>query len=491
MESISRAQVRARIRFENSYWTARDETADLSALMKPRAYFRSFFRFVEQKSDPHALRLMGPCGVGKTVLLKQAAQRLIRQGTSPRSVCYLNISNPLYGGLRLEELLTLAWEASGLDAPEEAFVFLDDIHYLADWETGLEALVKSFPTVKFVACSSVAPTFGSKQAASGAGPVTDFLLPPLTFYEYLDLRGTANQLVNIEDHPDRGVPRFTAPHIDALNEEFVRYLNFGGYLETVLAKDSRTVPALWGHKNVLKKVLLSDLPSLYGIQDVWELSSVLATLASNTADEVSVESLSQIVGVTADRMARYLDYLEAAFLIKIVQRVDRSAAAFQPGIATKVFLTSPCLRSAFFAPLSADDPAMGSLVETAVFAQWLYWPEVRLNYLGSCEVDLVQFDHLHKPLWGVEVKWSDRYEEDPARLGSLLRFCNEQAQCKIVVTTRTKSSTKTAGNITLDFVPASLYSFLVGYNRFQCGGGQGRRPIRAHESRHEGEVIIP
>jgi uncharacterized protein len=476
MQTISKEQVVARIRFENPWWTSPYELDKRDGTTKPRAYFRPFFRLVQQESRTGPLLLAGPRRVGKTVMTRAAIQRLIREAQSPRSICYLDIGNPLYNGLALDQLLRFAWEAAGVDGASGAFVFLDHIHYLPDWEESLRSLAESFPHIKVVASSSLAATPHSKQA----GQFTDFLLPPLTFYEYLDLLGIANQFVDTNDHAGNGVPEVAATDIAALNQQFMNYLNFGGYPEAILGKDHAD-SARYLRNDVIDRVLLNDLPSLYGIQDVRALNALLATLAYNSGDEVSVDSLSQIFGAATERIEQHMEYLEAAFLIKIVDRIDRSADGFRPVNATKVFVTNPCLRSALFSPLSADDDATGSVVETAVFAQWLHMPNVRMNYLGSCEVDLVQFNHRLQPLGGVEVKWSDRFEEDPARLGSLLVFCNQHTNCQVVVTTRTKASKKAIGNNTIDFMPASLYSFLVGYNSIR-ESAKASRTIMAQES---------
>ena len=68
------------------------------------------------------------------------------------------------------------------------------------------------------------------------------------------------------------------------------------------------------------------------------------------------------------------------------------------------------------------------------------------------------------PNWAVEVKWSDLYEEDPRKLKSLLQFCGEHHDCSVAVTTRTRSSVKKVDGITIEFRPASLYCFMLGYN---------------------------
>lgn len=68
--------------------------------------------------------------------------------------------------------------------------------------------------------------------------------------------------------------------------------------------------------DIIDKVLLRDLPSLYGIADVQELNRLFNTLAYNTAQELSLEDLSRTSHVAKNTLAKYLDYLEAAFLIK-------------------------------------------------------------------------------------------------------------------------------------------------------------------------------
>ena len=71
-------------------------------------------------------------------------------------------------------------------------LFLDEIQYLADWERHLKAFVDAHPDVRCVASGSAAAALRLKSVESGAGRFTDFLLPPLTFYEYLDLQDKAD-----------------------------------------------------------------------------------------------------------------------------------------------------------------------------------------------------------------------------------------------------------------------------------------------------------
>ncbi len=147
------------------------------------------------------------------------------------------------------------------------------------------------PNIKAVVSGSAAAALRLKSDESGAGRFTDFLLPPLTFYEYLELLGEGS-LVNRQA---KGF--FTTESIDLLNTKFIYYLNFGGYPEVIFSPQIQSDPARFIKSDIIDKVLLRDLPSLYGISDIQELNYLFTTLAFNTADEVSLEGLSQSSGV--------------------------------------------------------------------------------------------------------------------------------------------------------------------------------------------------
>lgn len=79
-----------------------------------------------------------------------------------------------------------------------------------------------------------------------------------------------------------------------------------------------------------------------------ELNALFNTLAYNTAQELSLEDLSQSSGVSKPTLGKYLEYLEAAFLIKRLRRVDNNARQFKKIMTFKVFLTNPTMRAALF-----------------------------------------------------------------------------------------------------------------------------------------------
>ena len=69
-----------------------------------------------------------------------------------------------------------------------------------------------------------------------------------------------------------------------------------------------------------------------------------------------------------------------------------------------------------------------------------------------------------KPVWAVEVKWSDRYCTKPDELQGLIGFCRANKLNDALVTSKTQTITCKMGDTILRFVPASVYCYTVGYN---------------------------
>lgn len=227
--------------------------------------------------------------------------------------------------------------------------------------------------------------------------------------------------------------------LGALNRHFLQYLNLGGYPEALFSPEIQRDPGRFIKADIIDKVLLRDLPSLYGIQDIQEMNYWFTRLAFNTAGEVSLEERSKRSGVAKNTIRRYLEYLEAAFLIKIVHRIDRDARRFRRANLFKVYLTIPAIRSALFSPIGEDDEAFGAVVETAIFSQWFHSDQV-LHYARwkEGEVDLVALDPRQRVAWAVEI----------------------------------------------EFMPASLYCFLVGYHTVLS------RQLDSERARRGGRVFI-
>jgi predicted AAA+ superfamily ATPase len=249
----------------------------------------------------------------------------------------------------------------------------------------------------------------------------------------------------------------------------VHYLNFGGYPEVVMSEKIQSDMGRYVKNDIVDKVLLRDLPSLYGIKDVQELNRFFTYIAYNTSNEFSYETMSKESGIQKDTLKKYLEYLESAFLIKVLNKVGVNAKRLKRVTSFKVYLTNPSLRTALFSPISATDSEMGNMVETAVLSQWMHRENLDLTYARwkdgrtDGEVDLVLVDDKkYKPLWAVEIKWSNRYFEKPHELKSLIQFCVSNDFQKALITSIDQLGVKKLDHLKFTFLPASVYCYNIG-----------------------------
>ena len=470
-------QIIGRLRVDNPWWTE-NEIAKYYADMHPRLYLDIFYPLVTEKKVRRALILMGPRRVGKTVMLYHTIQRLIADGVSPQNIIYISVETPIYNKILLEQLFNLAKQALGKsDSKEQFYVFFDAIQYLKDWEVNLKSLVDSYHNVKFVASGSAAAELRKGSNESGAGRFTDFHLPPLTFYEYVHLKDYAQLMLPVEiEWANGNITGNTTIDISKLNKLFIDYINYGGYPEVVFSQRIQENPGQFIRHDIVDKVLLRDLPSLYGITDVQELNSLFTMIAYHSGAQFSYEGLSKDSGVKKDTLRKYIQYLEAAFLVKKIRRSDDTAKEYRREMLFKLYLTNPSLRCALFQPIDENDEVIGNMVETAIYAQWIP-RNVNIAYANwnegnskKGEVDIIGVNEAkQKPQWAVEVKWSNKPFANPSsELKSLETFMMTNDLTHAIVTSISETGKKEMPYGILQFMPAACYAYTVGENTLKA-----------------------
>jgi len=467
---FSERQVLDRINFENPWWDT-NEIDSYYHSMKKREYFNLLYPLVKERGIKRALILMGPRRVGKTVLLYQSIQELINEKVNPKEICYFSIETPLFNGISLEELVNLYLKKNAKTTKDKLYFFFDEIQYLKDWEVHLKSLVDSYHNFKFIVSGSAAAALKLKSQESGAGRFTEFVLPPLTFQEFLKLTENEHLIdtkwVEVSNGDENYLtPEYSANDIDKLNQKFIEYIKYGGYPELSLSEVMKSDPGRYIRNDIIDKVLLRDLPSLYGINDIQELNSLFTYLAYHSGSEMSLDEISQNSGVAKNTIKKYITYLEAAFLIKVIHRIDQNAKKFKRANFYKIYLTNSALRSALFSPISTSDPMIGNLVETAIFSQWQHSQDMQLYYARwkAGEIDIVSLRADQKPSWCIELKWSNRFVTKSHELKILKNFCIKHKLTKTRVTTIDISKIIDLNGIEVTFEPASLYCYIVGKN---------------------------
>jgi len=185
MKKISEKEIIGKIKFENPWWSDQFCIDDYFRQMKPRAYLENYYDLIADHDVHRAIVLMGPRRVGKTVMIYHTIQRLIDRGADPKKILYISIEAPVYIGLGLDQIVNLYKDLHGYKDLSGCYIFFDEIQYLRNWEVHLKKLVDDYRGVRFIASGSAAAALKLKSIESGAGRFTNYMLPPLTFYEYI------------------------------------------------------------------------------------------------------------------------------------------------------------------------------------------------------------------------------------------------------------------------------------------------------------------
>jgi len=467
MEPIGAPEIKLRIERDNFWWN--DPLPVIpEAIFQRRVYFSPFKALALNFDVRRATILLGPRRVGKTVMVKQLIHEAIQSGVDRKAILYASIDAPIYSGISLQKFVKLIPDDAKKD---RRIVIFDEIQYLKDWERHLKDLVDNYPETKFIASGSAAAALKLKSRESGAGRFSEFMLPPLTFYEFLKFIGRDDKLISVKKIEGERY-EYLANDIEELNQCFVDYLNFGRYPEAVLNEQVRKNPDQFIRNDIIDKVLLKDLPSLYGINEIQELNKLFSFLAYNAGNEASLENISQESGLAKPTIKKYIEYLESAFLIIKLLTVDDNCRSMKRERNFKIYLNNPSMRAALFAPVKIDEPEkVGHLAESAIFSQWQhsqYFRQLRYaRWRNEGEVDIVYLNTANeKPLWIVEIKWSDRINEAFSEVTKSVQTLlhRHKTITSAFFTSRTISTTFKLEDRIVTVYPSALYCYMVGRN---------------------------
>lgn len=452
-------ELKNRLLLDNPWWTTGAVEVAVQRLAR-RAFVNPFLERVRSGGGVAAL-LTGPGRAGKSVLVKQAISRLIEAGTDPKFLVYVRLDNPAFANQDLVELVDQAFEVSGLNGGGPgAYVFLDDIHNVPDWERGLDRLARARPACRITAVSGLVPTFdaAANEGAKAPGPFAQTILPPVLFAEYLHILRIREKLFD---------PYGRLEDLDALNAAFVNYVNTGGFPEVAFAVGREV-----NLGDVVSHIIHRDLAGLCGIADQREVAKLMTRLALETGLETSIENLSSDMNVAKNTLRKYLEFLESAYLIKRIWRVDGESKRFQRQTRFKVYLTSPAMRSGLAGPAAINDEAMARLAETAVISQFMhsatfqrlfyaFWKKGRKHL----SVSLVEMPAKgDTPVKCIELDWSNRAIARPHEvLGDMMEFLDaNKPSTPSKALTRNMSGKRFIGEHEIGFMPVAVWCYAVG-----------------------------
>ncbi len=394
---------------------------------------RLLWQWVTSTDTRRALLLTGARQVGKTTLMRQTIRALLRSGVSPASIMYATLDHPLLKLAGLDRTVQAWGELYPAQPDQPRYLFIDEIQYVADWQTWIKHQVDFNPRLRVAATGSANPLRGGA-AESGVGRWETIPLPTLSFAEFLKLRRIpvppgVPAVRSLRELFDWGKADFARASAAAqpLTAHFHDYLLRGGFPEPALTDDLTRCQRLL-REDIVDKVLKRDMTACYGVRRVLEVERLFLYLCYHDGGILDIPTLcSNLEGINRQTALNFLDLFEAAHLIYRLKPFGYGKEVLRG--RDKIYLADAALPGAMMLlgrNLLIQPERLGAAVETAFFKHILtrYWRETPefsywIDPRSKQEVDVIT--RLGDRLVPFEIKYQDA-PITPSRLKGMRQF---------------------------------------------------------------------
>lgn len=324
----------------NSWWLAGKVDEDLALPFKRPIYFE-----VERSLERRfILALVGLRRTGKTTILYQIIQKLIKDKIDPSDILFFSFDELT---VSIDDVINSYKEIHLKDFRQKrVYVFLDEIQKCQNWENELKKYYDLYPKMKFLISGSESLFIRKKTKETLAGRIFEFASYPFSFREYLEIHNVMEKYFKYETK---------------IRPFFLRYMLKGGFPEMFsLEKDSEIKDYI--RTLVVDKIIYKDIPKIFNIDDPEFLITILELISSNPGMYLEYQSLSKQFGKDRRVIRDYIIYLKESFLVRLLGNYRRGSTTLR-----KLKKAYPADNALIFLYKSgADEAFFGKMMETAV-----------------------------------------------------------------------------------------------------------------------------
>lgn len=398
-----------------------DKTIE-APIFKRRVY-TEILKWIPKKQ---IIAIIGLRRVGKTTLMKQLMQKLEKSA-------FFSFDEE---ETQTKETLVFIIDFF-LNSLKAKYIFLDEVHYVKDWQGVLKRYYDT-KSIKFIVSGSESLEI-AKAKESLAGRIISFELGILSFREYLELKGEKIKGTTIEEIYEKMLPKK-----ELLEQEFFNYLYNGAFPE-IVNETNDEITRKYINELVVKKIIYRDLPRIFEIKRRDLIFALFRYVCDNSANLFEIKRLCNIFNADYETITNYLFYLQNAFLIKISEVYSRSMAK-RLRRNKKIYVIHPCIAFAIlgYKKEMIIEKILGQYVES-LFGNKFFWRDKHKN-----EVDVVIQGN------PIEVKYRNNIAKDD--LKGILKFLEifKLKNGKVITKDIFKKETLEGKNIL--FAPAWLFS---------------------------------
>jgi len=343
--------------------------------------------------------ILGPRRVGKTVIMKQMINYLIKRGVERKKILYILLDGK---DVDLWKIITSWKRELGINLNEKTYVFLDEIQYIEGWGHQVKFLYDTFPRMHIVLSGSASALI-RKGSESLAGRLVERYVGPLSFEEYL---------------------KFSNRYLPSSETEVWKL--YWEYMFKQLPEIAMGEDRIEYVRSIVNKIVREDVRELFGTPDVELGESLIRIVFKRPGQIIDYVDLSNELGVDRNTLSKYINAFCNAFVFRKVynysnnpRKTEKRKKKFYPFYTTLVNYIHPFI------------PEEGLLLETEVFeklnAEYYYRERDK-------EIDVI----LPRCKYGIEVKTGKRITRTQIRtllntpwLKKKIVVCPPTTECSI------------------------------------------------------------
>lgn len=403
--------------------------------------------------------LVGPRRCGKTFLVHQLIDRLLKNGVERERIVYLQIEGYLKRKNLIAEVMDFVKTVLVREPPSEfknrVYLFVDEAHKLPGWADEVKYWSDlKLPNLKIFVTGSSALNILKGAGEGLVGRTKHVMLLPLSFGEFLG----AKYGIDVPSGDAKQIYSSMLPHIEKIEIAFQDYLRRGGY-PSLLNQGIREA-----FQNLLEWKDLSlqrDIFEFEEIRDAKNLNEMIFVLSGHTSLRMNYSQIGGAVGLRVHSVKKYIGLLEDIFLLR--EQVVYSRKTY-PSVRKerKICLLDSGMLNALNSNFEIPTQFLPFLVKNVVSAHVLrrrfgYEINPMHYYWVSCKGEAIDVVAIAEgETYPVEVKYQN--EIDELDLEAMREFM-EKFECKkgIAVTKNIFGEEKMKNGKGISFMPAWLF----------------------------------
>jgi predicted AAA+ superfamily ATPase len=313
--------------------------------------------------------LVGQRRAGKSFVLRQYIDYLIKNGVPAQNTLYINKKFTDFDCIETyQDLIQVIREyESHFQLEGRLYVFIDEIQYITDWERAVNSLSQDFTMdIDLFITGSNSEILSSELSSLLSGRYVQFHIMPFSFEEYCSYHKKEKNRKN-----------------------YLKFLHEGALPELFhLPNDESKFHYLSSLKDT---IILRDIVQRFSIKDTTLLLDIFSYLTNNVSNLFSVNNVvnyfeSKKRKTNYETVANYIHYLNQTFIIHRCERYDIKGKELLGG-NVKYYLNDLSFRTYLFGNTTLS---YGNLLENSVFLELVHFGfDAHVGALRNKAIDFI------------------------------------------------------------------------------------------------------